>query len=93
MGAWGCRAIVTHVDLVPDRADQQGTEAICAVPNAEFPFAELRRKNSEMLQSGIISTRIAEQFTLHESPCLTIIGNTNASGEGYFYIASWTGQP
>jgi hypothetical protein len=91
-GAWGCRAIVTqdgHVDLVPDRVDQQGSAVICDLLDSQFPPAKLTESLAALLRSGQMSTRRRERFELYESATITVAADTFASA-GYCYVAAWT---
>jgi hypothetical protein len=94
-GAWGCRAIVTqdgHIDLVPDRAGQQGTTLIYHLLDTQFPIIRLTGDLARLLRSGQMSTRRREQFELYKSATLTVAADTLASA-GYCYIAAWTTVP
>lgn len=91
IGAWGARVIVNQeglVDIVPDRVDQVGSEAIFDILTAEFSMAKLRQTLGDMLRSGQVSTGRRGCFELYQSPRLVVRGDCNGSG-GYAYLVAY----
>ncbi len=92
--AWGARAIVNTdgtVDLVHDRQDAYGdSTAVVALLerlNAGINAAWIA-KARDLLRSGEMSTRQAEQFVLYRDAQVSVLGNTNASA-GYLYVVAY----
>ncbi len=91
--AWGARLIVTQsgdVDLVHDRQDAIGPDEprarLVAHLNALNPG--LRQLISNLLRSGAMHTRVAQEFAVHEDDVVLIKANTNASA-GYCYVVAY----
>lgn len=93
---WGARAVVEHgnVYLLGDRQSTwsetvESLEALVKCLNAG-PLNNALNKARDLLKTGRMSGMTAEHFILHESPDLTIAGNTGAS-YGYLYLTAWLG--
>jgi hypothetical protein len=91
--AWGCRAIIHQntgsVDVPPDRQSAVG-------PRVDALFDHLNHhvqsawqdRVGELLRSGEMNTRHAEEFVLYSDGLVIIKGNTNASA-GYLYVCAY----
>jgi hypothetical protein len=90
--AWGARVIIDqhgHVDFVPGRSSQFGSEEdqdeLFRVLDERVPMTKLREQIRTMLIGGLLHTRLAELVTLYEDEDVVVLGNTNASA-GYLYV-------
>jgi hypothetical protein len=95
--AWGARLIVDqagHVDLVPDRQSAIGPgeplERLLRHLNRMSPG--LQQLISDLLRSGAMHTRRAEELVVHQDDVVVIKANTNASA-GYCYVVAYFTDP
>lgn len=91
--AWGARLIVRQdgfVDFLYDRQAivGEGRLSLVAALENELPVDQLTEKISELLKSGKMNTRKAEEFVIYSSEKLEARANTNGSA-GYCYVAAW----
>ena len=91
--AWGARLIVTQggdVDLLHDRqdviGDQESRRRLLDHLNALDPG--LRQLIRNLLRSGVMQTRRADELVVHEDDVVTVRANTNASA-GYCYVVAF----
>jgi hypothetical protein len=91
--AWGCRAIVDwmtrSVDMLPDRQSAVGprVDALLEHLNNQVRGAWLDRAR-ELLRTGELNTRRANDLVLYHDGLVIIRGNTNGSA-GYLYVCAY----
>lgn len=93
---WKARWIVTQdgsVDLPYDRseyiaADPADKRTLSQMLPERFPGERMAARLRDLLISGEMHTRKAQDFTLFEDDDLVITANTNASA-GYCYVEAW----
>ena len=93
VAAWGTRLIVTQngdVDFVMDRQDGDGPriDELLDLQTARIGVRDMRELIGSLLRSGVMQTRVAEDFILYMDDDIVVHANTNASA-GYCYVTAW----
>ena len=91
--AWGCRAIIHQItgsiDVPPDRHSAVGPHKQALLDHLNQHVGDAwEQRAGELLRSGQMHTRRAQEFVLHTDDQVIIKGNTQASA-GYLYVCAY----